>query len=64
MRQKDGKLVFSTDKFSTYAIIYKPALNDVEAGNNGMTICAALLAVMSVTAAGIICFRKKKYIEE
>lgn len=61
---KDGKLVFSTDKFSTYAIIYKPALNDVEAGNNSMAVCAVLLAGMSVMAVGAIYLRKKKHVTE
>lgn len=59
---KDGKLVFSTDKFSTYAIIHSEAPVDVDTGNNLRNEALILTTIVVLTAVIGSCYYKKKKI--
>ncbi|MGN0370438.1 MAG: leucine-rich repeat domain-containing protein [Butyrivibrio sp.] len=56
---KDGKLVFSTDKFSTYAVIYNSLEENVDAGDNGIVFVVAFL-MASAVIVGTMCLRKRR----
>lgn len=59
----DGKIVFETDKFSTYALAYTDTVKNPQTGDNIIAYMIALLVSLTGIAGGVLYLKKSKTVK-